>query len=171
MNKQICNLIIVLLGAVLTISSCKVLNTKQHYVNKTYQEIQSTFPEAHVSLVQDSIKIIFPNNIVFDLGSTALKSTFEKKLTQLASILKKFDKNNLLITGHTDNTGNESNNLTLSLERAKVVKRYLVNTLISKERLFVWGMGEKNAIATNNTQEGRLQNRRVEFVVLYQPTK
>ncbi|MCZ8284070.1 MAG: OmpA family protein, partial [Bacteroidia bacterium] len=70
--------------------------------------------------------------------------------------------------GHTDNLGYETDNQKLSEKRAKVIVDYLISKKISSDRLFYKGYGSKNPIATNETEEGRKQNRRVEFfIVMY----
>lgn len=151
-------------------TSCGVSYKKKRYIKQTYKEIKKTFPEAQVNILQDSIKVIFPNNVVFDIGAYKVKQTFKARLDHLAKILNKYDKTNLLITGHTDNSGNEADNLQLSLNRASGVKAYLEKISVASERLFTWGLGEKSPIVANDTELGRAKNRRVEFVVLYKPT-
>jgi len=158
------------IGLVLLLFSCGVAQKKKKYVNKTYSEIKKSFPEAQVEMIKDSIKVIFPNNLVFDVSSSKLKSGFETKLNRFGEILDKFTATNLLIAGHTDASGNENTNLSLSLARASSVKEYLAARKIDTSRLFTWGLGEKKPIASNETAEGRMKNRRVEFVVLYKPT-
>ncbi len=157
-----------ILIAIIAFSSCKTYK-KTSYVKKTYTEIKETFPEAQTELIKDSIKLIFPNNLVFDLASSVIKQSFSEKLIRFASILNKYQKTNLLITGYTDNSGTEESNIKLSLTRATNVKKFLNLRQISNERLFTWGLGEKSPIATNETEIGRSKNRRVEFVVLYKP--
>lgn len=150
------------------LSSCGVSKKKSRYVKETYNEIKQSFPDASVSLVQDSIKVIFPNHIVFLVGSAVVKSTFERKIKRLAVILNKFNKTDLLIIGHTDKKGGETANLTLSQKRANNVKqKILAYNLIESSRLFTWGMGESKPIAGNETELERQMNRRAEFVVLY----
>jgi len=69
------------------------------------------------------------------------------------------------ILGYTDNKGNEATNMKLSEERVKCVIQYLVNKSIDKSRLTGKGMGSKNPIDTNDTEDGRIKNRRVEFTI------
>jgi OOP family OmpA-OmpF porin len=71
----------------------------------------------------------------------------------------------LRIEGHTDNVGNEENNLELSGQRALTVKRWLINKGIASERLLAVGFGDKKPLADNATVSGRAQNRRTEFKV------
>ncbi len=157
------------IAGIMAISSCSTTKKKKKYVGQTYEEMKTTFPEADIHLVKDSIKILFPNNLVFDISKTDIKPTFKERLDKFSSILGKYNKTNLLITGYTDNTGEESENIKLSLSRATSVKNYLKMKDIDIKRLFIWGLGEKSPIASNETKEGRSKNRRVEFVVLYKP--
>jgi len=86
-------------------------------------------------------------------------------LNQLADILNKYPNAKLTIEGHTDNTGSNAYNLTLSNNRAKAVVDYLVNKGIAVSRLNGVGFGEDKPVTTNNTAEGRTLNRRVELIL------
>ncbi len=148
--------------------SCKLSKKKQHhYMEHIYKEVKETFPEATVNIINDSIKIIFPNNIIFSSGSAELIPVFYQKLARFSQVLAKYDQTKLLITGHTDNTGEEESNNALSKERSLAVKERLLELKVKNERIFTWGLGQKSPIATNETDEGRSLNRRVEFVILY----
>ncbi len=84
--------------------------------------------------------------------------------------LYRFLKNNpqikIEISGHTDNTGSETHNKTLSENRAKSVYNYLINNGIEKSRLTFKGYGSSNPVNTNNTEKERQNNRRTEFKIL-----
>lgn len=149
--------------------SCGVSKKRTKYVKNNFKELKEAFPEAQVTIVKDSIKLIFPNNVMFEVGSSTILKGFETKIERFASIMKKYGKTNLLITGFTDNSGEAETNLRLSLERAQGVKDYLLKSNVNEKRLFTWGLGEKSPIASNSTPEGKSKNRRVEFVVLYKP--
>jgi OOP family OmpA-OmpF porin len=71
----------------------------------------------------------------------------------------------VVITGHTDNVGGQKFNQTLSLKRAQAVKNWLVKKGIASNRMRTVGRGENEPVASNKTEEGRLQNRRIEFFV------
>ena len=168
-RKNLLYIVLSLIG-ITAIASCGVSHKKKRYLNQTYKEIKETFPQAQVNIVQDSIKMIFPNNLVFDISSAQVKETFKSKLDKFGGVLKKYEKTYLLVTGHTDNSGDEADNMKLSLDRADAVKDYLKKSDIDNRRLFTWGLGEKSPITGNNTEASRAKNRRVEFVVLYKPT-
>lgn len=109
---------------------------------------------------------IILKNIFFASGSAKLKSESTGELIKLLSLLKENPKMNIQINGHTDNVGDESNNLSLSSERAKAVYSFLLERGINQSRLKYQGYGESQAIDTNDTPEGRQNNRRTEFVIL-----
>ncbi len=104
----------------------------------------------------------------FDSGSSTISSSSEE-LAQIAKALKfgKLKKARILIQGHTDNTGSNKSNLTLSRARAKTVMDILMNTYgIEKKRLSIKGLGDTKPITSNSTPSGRALNRRIEFVYL-----
>ncbi len=104
-------------------------------------------------------------NITFDFAKHSLKSSSFVELDKVVTMLKKYPDYKIKLVGHTDNIGNKSSNLTLSLNRAKSVKDYLVSKGIAESRISFEGKGSSTPVATNQTEEGRLTNRRVEFVL------
>jgi outer membrane protein OmpA-like peptidoglycan-associated protein len=111
-------------------------------------------------------KTVVLNNIFFETNSFELKKSSEVELTKLISFLQKYPDIKIEISGHTDNTGNEKFNLTLSENRAKVVAQYLISHGIDSKRIRYKGYGEKMPVADNNTEEGRSKNRRTEFQIV-----
>jgi K(+)-stimulated pyrophosphate-energized sodium pump len=97
----------------------------------------------------------------FASGSNAIDSTSMNEVKNISEILKAFPNVNIKVGGYTDNTGDDAANLKLSSERAAAVKAALVATGISDARLEAEGYGETNAVASNDTEEGRSQNRRI----------
>ena len=81
-------------------------------------------------------------------------------------VLQKYDKYSILIEGHTDSTGNEDYNVSLSKRRAQSVGEYLKKNGINAERLTYEGFGPRYPVDTNDTPEGRARNRRVEFILI-----
>lgn len=106
------------------------------------------------------------NNVFFDVDKYELKPESLLELDKLVHLLKKFPFMKIEIGGHTDNTGDKAKNKTLSLNRAKAVKEYLVSKGIDPTRLTAMGYGDTLPVADNNTVEGRAQNRRTVFKVL-----
>ena len=104
-------------------------------------------------------------NIYFHTNKATFQEISYEPLNQLADILNKYPNAKLTIEGHTDNTGSNAYNLTLSNNRAKAVVDYLVNKGIAVSRLNAVGYGEEKPVTTNKTAEGRTLNRRVELIL------
>jgi outer membrane protein OmpA-like peptidoglycan-associated protein/outer membrane protein assembly factor BamD (BamD/ComL family) len=105
-------------------------------------------------------------NILFETGSAELKPESLFELNQLLQLLEKNSTLKIQINGHTDNVGSVENNLTLSTNRAKAVKDFLIKNEIAANRLNHKGYGETKSIDSNDTEWGRQNNRRTEFVML-----
>ena len=105
------------------------------------------------------------NNIFFDTNKATLREESFPELKRLLELLKTNTALKIEIGGHTDSQGTDANNLELSNNRAKVVVDYLTNQGISHERLTYKGFGESKPVASNQTEEGRQLNRRVEFII------
>ena len=110
--------------------------------------------------------VIRLKNIYFEFDKDELMPRSFVELKKLLGILQQQPKMAIEIVGHTDDLGNDAYNLDLSRRRAKAVMQYLLDNKIPASRLRSKGEGEAKPIATNATDEGRAQNRRVEFVVL-----
>ena len=103
-------------------------------------------------------------DVLFESGRAALRPRAKETLTELVSILENNPDIRVRLEGYTDNVGNESSNEMLSQKRAKSIKAYLVSEGIDGSRIKTIGMGESNPIATNETEQGRAQNRRVDIM-------
>lgn len=119
-----------------------------------------------VKRVGDEITLVMPGNITFEVNRYTILEDFQPILTSIATVLKEFDETAIEVTGHTDSTGSESYNQTLSEQRANAVKTELINRTIPSGRIHASGMGMRAPIASNKTAEGRQQNRRVELKLL-----
>jgi outer membrane protein OmpA-like peptidoglycan-associated protein len=111
----------------------------------------------------DSLFVL--KNIVFETNETTLLPSSFLELDALVCYLNKNIQNTIDISGHTDNSGNENTNKKLSKGRAKEVADYLISKGIDKKRISYAGYGSSKPISTNDTEEGKQQNRRVEFVL------
>lgn len=100
-------------------------------------------------------------NIEFPTGKTTIPAKYQDDVTALADFMKKQMNTQVEIAGHTDNTGNEKSNITLSKNRAEAVVTALVKAGVDKKRLTAIGYGSAKPLADNSTPEGRTQNRRV----------
>ena len=105
-------------------------------------------------------------NILFDEGKSTIRTDAEKNLKQVAtSIAKRYNNGLVRVFGHTDAVGSKGYNKELAEQRAEAVRNWLVkNGNISEDRISLQPIGESNPVASNSTQEGRQQNRRVEIV-------
>jgi outer membrane protein OmpA-like peptidoglycan-associated protein len=103
--------------------------------------------------------------VYFETGKARLKPESTAELDQLLSLLEQNPELKIVVSGHTDNTGDEKANLRLSQLRAEAVTDYLSNKGIAKDRLSARGYGSSKPVTSNDTEEGRNQNRRVEFVI------
>lgn len=161
---------IVVTVAILLLTSCaasRKISKQQQYMNDQYRELKHALNEAEVSIIKDSIKVIFSYGVLFETSSDKLKDEIKPAFQRFAGVLNKFDKTKVLITGHTDNTGTPDYNRELSEKRAASAKSLLGSYQVSDDRMFTWGMGERAPITSNDNEEGRARNRRVEFVILY----
>lgn len=111
-------------------------------------------------------KPIILKNVFFATNSAELRSLSKTELDQLKKLLDENPKMHIQINGHTDNEGDEAKNQTLSENRAKAVRQYLIDKGIAADRMLAKGFGESAPIDTNDTPQGRANNRRTEFVVL-----
>ncbi len=104
--------------------------------------------------------------IRFDTDRDTIKSESKPTLDNAVEVMKKYDKLHVRIVGHTDSQGGYRHNIDLSKRRAKAVKQYLVDAGVEESRIETEGVGPDQPIDTNDTNEGRARNRRIEFVIL-----
>ncbi|MBT2620544.1 MULTISPECIES: OmpA family protein [Chryseobacterium] len=135
-------------------------------MDKQAKEIKETLPGAEVERVGDGIKITMNESIVnFAFDSSNLTSVAQTNLDKLAQVLTNNPDTNINIYGHTDSKGADDYNMKLSERRANAVKAYLSSKGIASNRMAAKGEGESQPVATNDTDAGRAQNRRVEFAI------
>ena len=137
-----------------------------HYMDKQAAEIEQDLQGASVERVGEGIKITFNSGLLFDVNKATLRDSSKAELTKLAQILNKYPDTNILVEGHTDNTGSEEYNLELSRQRAQSVENYLASLNVDPTRFTIMGYGESQPVATNDTAEGRQQNRRVDLAIM-----
>jgi outer membrane protein OmpA-like peptidoglycan-associated protein len=133
-----------------------------HYLEKQQQEIDQ-IPDANVQPQGEGLLVAFPGDVLFDTGSSALSPGAYGRLDQLADSLNRYPDTDVIVKGHTDGSGDEGYNQTLSEQRADAVRRYLIGRGVASARITSVGFGESMPLATNATPEGRQQNRRVEI--------
>ncbi len=115
---------------------------------------------------EGEIRLIAPENITFDTNSSVIKSVFRSSLNDVATVLNEYRDSDIIVSGHTDSTGNDAINNPLSENRAKSVKAYLTGRGVSGSRINSIGYGSTQPIASNSTASGRAQNRRVEIKIV-----
>lgn len=122
-----------------------------------------------VQRVGDEINLIMPGNISFNTNEFAVRDQFYSVLDSVAQVLAKFEDTNLVVTGHTDSSGSADYNYNLSNRRATSVTNALASRGVDQSRLISQGIGPDQPMASNQTESGKAQNRRVELKIVAQP--
>ncbi|RYD57939.1 MAG: OmpA family protein [Sphingobacteriales bacterium] len=134
-------------------------------MDKQAQEIEKEVPGAKVERVGEGIVVEFGESVLFQTAQSTLTTASYNSLDKLTTILNKYPDTNLEIDGHTDSKGTDEYNQGLSERRAESVANYLVSRNINRTRVVTRGYGERYPKYSNNTEEGRAGNRRVEFQI------
>jgi len=134
-------------------------------MDKQAEEIKNTVPDAKVERVGEGIVVEFNSNILFGFDKADLSVEAKGNLDKLVTVLNTYADTNIELQGHTDSKGSETYNQTLSEKRATIVSGYLAEKSIKADRLIIKGFGETLPKYDNETEEGRAQNRRVEFLI------
>jgi outer membrane protein OmpA-like peptidoglycan-associated protein len=134
-------------------------------MDKRAAEMREDLQGARIERIGEGIKITFDSGLLFDVDRSDLRPQAKINIENLANILIKYQDTNILTEGDTDNTGAEDYNLKLSERRAQSVSNYLMGLGVPGSRLSMVGLGEANPIASNETDYGRQQNRRVEVAI------
>lgn len=113
----------------------------------------------------DGIKVTFDSGILFGFNSSNLNDTSKETLKKFADTMKDMEQTDITIYGHTDNVGTAQANERVSARRADAVATYLNSCGMSKDRIITKGMSFNMPVASNDTEEGRAQNRRVEIYI------
>lgn len=119
-----------------------------------------------VSRQGNNITLNMPGSITFAFDSANLQPQFHPVLDDVASTLAEYNQTVVEVAGHTDSVGTDAYNQTLSVQRAQSVANYLMGKGLVRDRFIVTGAGETRPIASNDTEQGRAQNRRVEITLV-----
>lgn len=132
------------------------------------QKIEEEIPGAEVERVGEGINVTFDetSGVYFATDKFAIEGQSREALMSLANIFKEYPNTNILVEGHTDSTGSDAYNLTLSKNRAQAVTNFLVSQGISTGRIDTKWYGEAQPKYDNSTVEGRSKNRRVELAIV-----
>lgn len=139
-----------------------------HRMEAQAKEIEQNVPGAVVERVGEGIQVTFDSGLLFDFNSDVVRSDARSNLDELARSLNKYADSNLMIVGHTDAVGSDSYNQGLSEKRADAAARYLASQGVTRP-IATAGRGEREALATNDTEAGRQKNRRVEVAIYASP--
>jgi outer membrane protein OmpA-like peptidoglycan-associated protein len=135
-------------------------------MDKQAKEIENSVAGAEVEQVGEGILVKFDSGILFDFNSSALKSNAKTNIAKLVETLNKEPDTEILVLGHTDNVGTLSANQKVSEARAKAVRDYAVSQGLAGGRIKTEGKNYSEPIASNDTDAGRAENRRVEVVIV-----
>ena len=135
------------------------------HMDKQAEELREDLEGAKVERVGEGIKITFDSGLMFATNQATLNVDTKQNLQELAEVLQKYEDTNVLIEGHTDSTGDEDYNQSLSEKRAASVQDYLISLGMDYSRLNIAGYGESQPVADNSTAAGRQANRRVEVAI------
>jgi outer membrane protein OmpA-like peptidoglycan-associated protein len=113
----------------------------------------------------NNLVVTLPQDILFDTNSTSVSGASQTDLFTLASSINRYPNTTMNVVGHTDSVGDAAFNLDLSQRRAQAVTSVLINAGVAPQRLRSIGFGEDVAVASNQTAQGRQQNRRVEIII------
>ena len=134
-------------------------------MDKQAEEMKRDLAGAKVERVGEGIKITFDSGILFETAQATLQPAAKTNVENLATILNKYPDTNILIEGHTDSDGGTEYNQKLSEDRSASVTNYLLGRGVAQARVTKIGYGETQPIASNDTADGKRQNRRVEIAI------
>lgn len=136
-------------------------------MDKQAREIENALPGTQVQRVGEGIHLVLGENSVnFQFNKSTLTITAKQNLDKLVPVFKEYADTDIKIYGYTDSVGSDEYNMNLSEQRANSVKTYLASKGLVASRFQIVGMGELDPIASNNTDAGRSENRRVEFAIV-----
>ena len=143
------------------------LVARQERQKERLARVQALFASSQaIVLRKDESIILRMIGLNFDSGSAEIKPEHAALLTSLESAIAEFPEASMVIEGHTDAFGSDSDNLTLSQRRADAVAKYLVDAaVVSPVNVTALGYGESHPVANNETEEGRRSNRRIDVVI------
>ncbi|MET0656570.1 MAG: OmpA family protein [Steroidobacteraceae bacterium] len=139
-----------------------------YYMDVQEKKLRDRLAGTGVSVTRngDNITLNLPSNVTFASNSSDLNGQFFTTLDSVGTILKEYNKTVVEVAGHTDSTGSDEYNKQLSLRRAQTVANYLTGRGIKQERLLTVGAGEAYPVASNDTDQGKQLNRRVELTIV-----
>ena len=139
-----------------------------NYQDRQERELRDRMAGTGVDVVRqgDNITLNMPDNITFGFDSSALQPQFYPVLDDVAETLREYNQTIVEVAGHTDSKGTDAYNQELSVRRADSVGDYLLSKGLMRDRFIITGAGESRPVASNETDAGRAQNRRVEITLV-----
>lgn len=134
-------------------------------MDKQAEEMKEVLGDAEVKRVGEGIVVEFKDKVLFGFNRADLSTSATQNLDKLVNILNKYPDTNIEILGHTDSLGTDSYNQTLSERRANAAATYIKNKGVASSRVNTRGLGETDPKVSNESEAGRAENRRVEFVI------
>jgi outer membrane protein OmpA-like peptidoglycan-associated protein len=134
-------------------------------MDRQAEELDDELENGEIERVGEGIEVTFDSGLLFDFDSSDLRDQARANLADLAENLDSYEGTDILVVGHTDSRGSEAYNMRLSERRAESAEDYLIRQGISPDRIRSTGLGESEPEATNETEVGRQENRRVEVAV------
>jgi len=132
--------------------------------NELREQLQGT--GVQIQRNGDDLALIMPGNITFATNEYTLRQDFEPVLNSVGAVLYKYKDTRIRVIGHTDSTGSADYNYNLSNRRANSVASFLAANGLDQNRIISQGMGPDQPVASNTTEQGRAQNRRVELEIV-----
>jgi outer membrane protein OmpA-like peptidoglycan-associated protein len=136
-----------------------------HQMDQQAKEIEASVEGATVTRVGEGLVVTFDSGLLFDFDRSELRTQARTNLEHLAASLQKYPGENVMVIGHTDNVGTGDYNQKLSEARAQAAATLLQQQGVDVARIRTRGMGEADPVASNETADGRQQNRRVELAL------
>ncbi len=137
-----------------------------NHMDKQAREIKQAVPDAQVERVGEGINLTFNSGLLFKINSSLLSDSAKISLEKVAAVFARYPETNILIEGHTDNTGSVEFNMELSKKRAYSVSEYLASKGVSANRFEIKWYGETQPKYPNDSEYNRSLNRRVEVGVM-----
>jgi outer membrane protein OmpA-like peptidoglycan-associated protein len=135
------------------------------HMDEQAKELEQAVPTSEVQRVGEGINMTFASGLMFNINSATLQDSYKDDLRAAASVFQKYGDTNILVEGHTDDTGSDELNMNLSRQRADNVANFLVDNGVDRTRLQTKAFGETQPKYPNDSDDNRSKNRRVELAI------
>tara|TARA_B100002052_G_scaffold120138_1_gene110506 strand:- start:193 stop:918 length:726 start_codon:yes stop_codon:yes gene_type:complete len=143
-----------------------------HYMDRQKAELSQKLAEQQAAnqlsiteLGNNTLQVGVASDASFPVDSASLTPNAQNTFNSIANVLKDYDKTAIHVVGFTDSTGSSEHNLQLSQARSQAVAQFLESRGVNSQRVLTWGRGETEFVASNDTEAGRAQNRRVAIII------